>query len=100
MIMSSTRPVTKRSPSRVDIAGIAGEVPAAVERARVGVGAAPIALERLVARKLGDDLALLARRAARVGLAAAERHDADALVEPRLAGRARLAAASCSMVKV
>ena len=40
MIRSSTRPVTKRSPRRRN-SRCHGEIPAAVKRPRVGIGAAP-----------------------------------------------------------
>ena len=53
---------TKRSPVVVDIAHVAGEVPAVAERLGVGVGTVPVAGECLVRVQAGDDLALLARR--------------------------------------
>jgi hypothetical protein len=56
----------------------------------IGVGASPIAFESLVARSVGDDLALLASRRSRIGTVGAELDDPDPLVQPCLAGRARL----------
>ena len=59
MIMSSTRPVTNRSPSAIDKAGIAGEIPALAQRLGVRIGPPPIAFERFIAGKQRDDLAFL-----------------------------------------
>ena len=48
----------------VEVAGVAGVVPAVADRLRVGVGAVPVAGERLVAREVDADLAVSARAAA------------------------------------
>ena len=48
----------------VEVAGVAGVVPAVADRLRVGVGPVPVAGERLVAREVRADLAVLARAAA------------------------------------
>jgi hypothetical protein len=88
--MSSTRPVTNKSPLGIDIPGVAGEVPAAAQGAGIGLGAAPVTLEGLVAGDVGDDLAILAGHGSGIGAVGAERDDPNTLVEPRLAGRAGL----------
>ena len=49
MIISSTRPVTKRSPSASINAGVAGKIPAAANGGGIGVGATPVAFERFIA---------------------------------------------------
>src|SRR5262249_58030293 len=74
----------------IDIPGVAGEVPAAVQGAGIGVGAAPIALEGLVAGDVGDDLTILAGHGSGIGAVGAEADDPDTLVEPGLTGRAGL----------
>src|ERR1700730_11437589 len=75
---------------RIEIAGVAGEIPAVMPCTGIGVGASPIAFEYLVARSVGDDLTLLASRRSRIGTVGAELDDPDPLVQSRLAGRARL----------
>ena len=90
MIMSSTRPVTNRSPSASKVAGVAGEVPALAQRLGVGIGAAPVALERFVALQQRDDLAFLAGRGDLVRRRRAEPHHAHHLVDAGAAGRAGL----------
>jgi hypothetical protein len=74
----------------VDVAGVAGEVPAAVQALRIGIGALVVALEGFVAAQLGDDLALFhrARPGARVALV--ELDDTQPCVEPGTAGAAGL----------
>ena len=44
----------------VQVAGVAGEIPAVPQRLGIGIGAAPIAFEGLIAPQQGDDFAFLA----------------------------------------
>lgn len=53
MIMSTTRPVTNRSPSSSRVAGVAGEVPAVAQGLGVGVLAFPVAFKGFVVSAQG-----------------------------------------------
>jgi hypothetical protein len=88
--VTPTRPVTNKSLSASTYPGVAGEVPTAAQGAGIGVGAAPIALEGLVAGDVGDDLTILAGHGSGVGAVGPEADDPNTLVEPGLAGRAGL----------
>ena len=77
----------------IDIAGVAGEVPAVAQRLGVGIGPAPVALERFVAGQKRDDLALLAVAASSSGERAPSLTTRIELVDAGAAGRAGLCAA-------
>ena len=73
----------------VQIPGVARKIPALAQRLGVGVGAAPIALERFVAQEERDDFAFLADGGNIVRRRGAELDHADALIDagaPRRAG--------------
>ena len=98
--MSSTRPVTKRSPSASNQPMSPVKYQPPVERLRVGVGAAPVARERLVGFERGDDLAFLVRRHDGVRVLGSNPHHPDALVDAGLPGRTGLAGAFGQTVNV
>ena len=62
MIMSSTRPVTKRSPSRSKYPVSPVKYQPSRKRLRIRVRPPPVAFEGFIAREQRDDLAFLARR--------------------------------------
>ena len=74
----------------VEIAGVAGEVPALAQRLGVGVGPAPVALEQLVALKERDDLALFPGLGDVIGRGRAELHHTHHLIDAGAACRTRL----------
>ena len=74
----------------VEIAGVAGEVPAVAQRLGVGVGPPPVAFEGFVAREQRDDLAFLAGLRDVVGRGGAQLHHPHHLVDAGAAGGAGL----------
>ena len=74
----------------VDQSGVAGKIPAAANGGGVGIGTAPIALERFVAGDQRDDLAFLAGGGDLVGGFGAETDHADQLVDAGAPGGAGL----------
>ena len=74
----------------IDIAGVAGEVPALAQRLRVGIRAAASSPRRLRRSQQRDDLAFLAGAAIVVRRRRAEPHHAHQLVDAGAAGRAGL----------
>ena len=84
----------------VDIAGIAGEVPAVAQRLGIRIGPPPIALEGFVARDQRDDLAFLAGRRGFVRRAAPSRTTRTIWLMPARPAEPGFAGASWSMVKV
>jgi hypothetical protein len=66
----------------------------------IGVGASPIALERLVARRVGDDLAFLAGRCSLIGLSAPNLTTRIRWFSPAFPAEPSFAAARGSVVKV
>ena len=90
MIMSSTRPVTNRSPSASKEPVSPVKYQPCAQRLGVGVGPPPVALEGFVALQQRDDLAFLAGRRDLVGRRCAEPHHPHHLVDAGAAGRAGL----------
>ena len=74
----------------IDVAGVAGKVPALAQRLGVGFGTPPVTFESLVTGERRYDLALLANRSKLGDRPRADANNLDVLVQPRLAGRARL----------
>ena len=70
--------------------GIAGKVPAVADGRGIGIGAAPIALEGLVAGKQRDDFAFLARCSNLSDGSGAETNDPNHLIDAGAPGRAGL----------
>src|SRR4029077_13620886 len=75
---------------RVEIAGVAGEIPSFPNGLGVGFRPPPIAFERLVAQELRDHLAFLSSGGNLVGRSGTKSNDAHALIDPGAPGRARL----------
>ena len=84
----------------VDIAGIAGEVPAVAQRLGIRIRPPPIAFERFVALEQCDDLAFLARLRDLVGVAAPSRTTRTIWLMPARPAEPGFAGASWSIVKV
>ena len=74
----------------IDIAGVAGEVPAVAQAFGVRIGPTVVALERLVAEQFGNDLALFAARSALLDRGAIQGDHAQSGVDAGASGRARL----------
>ena len=75
----------------IDIAGVAGEVPALAQALGVGLGPVVVTLEGLVGQHVSNDLTLLHRRGQGIHRLSFQRHHPQAGVDAGTTGRAGLA---------